>query len=278
MSRMFHLMSWLRSGRAPVSRGLVNRIMYDMIYSVPAVARGGFFNHGFHPPAPDMPLAPGLAESPLQAAYYDFALRLHPGPAPVPGSLLDIGCGSGGGLLQAAACFPGTRLAGIDQSGRGIRQARRRLRAITPGVDLRRGAADRLPFADASFDRVESVGVIGYVDRAALMAEIGRVLRPGGIASLTGGAMDTPLSWLRQRLEAAGREAGLHEVRFTETTANCFAAVEMDGPRHAAMIEKLPSVVRGYAREWAALPGSLRHQMYLDRRRLEFGMVFAKAG
>jgi SAM-dependent methyltransferase len=278
MSRMFHLMDWLRSGRAPIRRSVVNRIMYDVIYSLPAVARGGFFNHGFHPPATDMALAPGLAHSPLQAAYYDFALRLHPGPSPAPAALLDIGCGSGGGLLQAAACFPGASLAGIDPSGRGIRQARRRLRAITPAVDLRRGSADRLPFPDASFDRVVSVGVIGYVDRAALLAEIARVLRPGGIASLTGGALDTPLSWLRQRLEAAGRDVGLHALRFTETTANCFAAVEIDGPRHAAMIEKLPGIIRGYAREWAALPGSLRHQMYLDRRRLEFGMVFVKAG
>lgn len=277
MSRLFHVMSWLRREESPVRRQVVNRVMYDLIYSVPAVARGGFFNHGYHPPAPDMPPAPDLAESPLQAAYYDFALRVHPGPVARPMAVLDVGCGSGGGLLQAAACFPGARLAGIDQSGRGIRQARHRLRAISPAVELHRGSADKLPFADASFDRVVSVGLVGYVDHQAMLREIARVLRPRGIATLTGGTLDTPQSWTRQRLELAGRGVGLYAVRFTDTTPNCFAALEIDAARHAALIAKLPGFIRGYAREWAALPGSLRYRMYTEGRRQEFAMVFSKA-
>jgi ubiquinone/menaquinone biosynthesis C-methylase UbiE len=51
----------------------------------------------------------------------------------------------------------------------------------TPNVDLRQAPAERLPFDDASFDYVVSTLVLCTVDDVpASLAEIRRVLRPGG--------------------------------------------------------------------------------------------------
>jgi SAM-dependent methyltransferase len=54
-------------------------------------------------------------------------------------------------------------------------------RARSHGVDLRPGPAERLPFAEGSFDTVVATGVFCAVDDArAALAEVHRVLRPGG--------------------------------------------------------------------------------------------------
>lgn len=54
-------------------------------------------------------------------------------------------------------------------------------RAREHGIDLRAAPAEQLPFGDASFDAVVSTGVFCSVDDPdAAMAEVHRVLRPGG--------------------------------------------------------------------------------------------------
>jgi SAM-dependent methyltransferase len=91
-------------------------------------------------------------------------------------SLLDLGCGEG---LLALLKRKDVYLAGIDLSPELVEMATRN------GYDEARvGELTRLPFADASFDYVVSLDVFGHVDfgdKDALLAEIKRVLRPGGV-------------------------------------------------------------------------------------------------
>ena len=96
-------------------------------------------------------------------------------------SLCDLGCGSGGTLV-AAASAPSLRLAGIDRDARAVSDAFANLDGSD--VDLVVGElSERLPWADATFDRVVCHNVLEcLIDPADLIEEAGRVLVSGGIA------------------------------------------------------------------------------------------------
>ena len=102
---------------------------------------------------------------------------------------------------------------GLDQSDEMLAGARRRL-AREPGlaerVELVRGEAERLGFADAEFDHLTFTYLLRYVDDpGATLAELARVVRPGGrVASLEFGLPEPPLWrplwWLYTRIGLPG--------------------------------------------------------------------------
>jgi ubiquinone/menaquinone biosynthesis C-methylase UbiE len=91
------------------------------------------------------------------------------------GRTLDLGCGTGRNLPWLPA---GARAVGVDPSPPAIRRARRR----APAVPLVIARAEALPFRDGTFDTVLSGLVFCSVgDPARGLAEVRRVLRPGGM-------------------------------------------------------------------------------------------------
>ncbi len=95
--------------------------------------------------------------------------------------VLDVGCGAGVEVVRLARA--GARTTGVDIAESAITLARQNLEQ--QGLQARLEVADgeHLPFPDASFDFVFAHGVVQYTgnDRA-MVAEIHRVLRPGGLA------------------------------------------------------------------------------------------------
>ena len=104
-------------------------------------------------------------------------LRAEIGPAPAAGGrALDAGCGTGFQTTVLAA--GGWEPHGVDISGALLAVARARI----PGAALSRATLEALPYGDGAFDVVVCCGsTLSFVDdpRRAL-AELGRVLRPGG--------------------------------------------------------------------------------------------------
>jgi arsenite methyltransferase len=106
-------------------------------------------------------------------------------------TVVDIGCGAGMDLLLAARRVGATgRAIGVDMT-EAMRQ-RAAAGALACGfehVDIRAGDATELPVEDHSVDVVISNGVLNLVpDKREAVAEIARVLKPGGrvqIADIT---------------------------------------------------------------------------------------------
>lgn len=135
--------------------------------------------------------------------------------------LLDVGCGTGANLLALA---DRSLAAGIDVEPEAIAWCRQRGLALTAV-----GTATALPFPDASFDVVLSCDVLSHQrlpDRLQPVAEMARVLRPGGRLLLNVPACQWLLSshdravqmdrrFSRRDIDELLRRAGLVPLRVT---------------------------------------------------------------
>ena len=98
-------------------------------------------------------------------------------------TVLDIGCGAGfDTLIAARQVGPSGHVISVDMTEAMLARAGEGARALNlDNVDLRQGFAETLPLEDASVDVVISNGVINLTpDKAAVMVEVHRVLKPGG--------------------------------------------------------------------------------------------------
>ena len=106
--------------------------------------------------------------------------------------LLDLGCGGGRHAFQAVRM--GARVVALDAAAAEVSQVRDTIGAMLDAGEVAaedeagvvQGDALRLPFADASFDRVIASEVLEHIpEDDAAMAELSRVLRPGGTMAVT---------------------------------------------------------------------------------------------
>jgi len=101
------------------------------------------------------------------------AAVLHVGRAPE--RILDVGCGTGEGTLFLAREFPQARVRGVDISEEMVRAAVAKVGLDPEGrIAFKLGDAAALPYPDDSFDLVAQLNMPPFV------AELARVLRPGG--------------------------------------------------------------------------------------------------
>ena len=93
--------------------------------------------------------------------------------------VLDLGCA--GGFMAEALTQKGARVTGIDPAAKAIDAAKQRARAVGQSIDYDVGVGEDLPYADGRFDAVVCVDVLEHVsDLAKVLAEVDRVLKPGG--------------------------------------------------------------------------------------------------
>jgi ubiquinone/menaquinone biosynthesis C-methylase UbiE len=150
---------------------------------------------------------------------------LRPGQA-----VLDIGCGTGTLAVLIKKEHPGIEVTGLDPDPLALERATRK--AARAGVQVRfdRGFGDALPYPDARFDRVFSSMMfhhLGKNERTKTLAEVHRVLKPGGrleFVDLAGGSHNFLAQVLHggqlnaamaERLIARMREAGFVDARHT---------------------------------------------------------------
>ena len=104
-----------------------------------------------------------------------------------PGNVLDVATGTAG-VAIALATQTEARIRGVDLSDAMLARGRERVRAagLEDRIELVPGRAESLPYAKGSFDAVSFTYLLRYVaDPEATVAELARVIRPGGgMASL----------------------------------------------------------------------------------------------
>jgi SAM-dependent methyltransferase len=118
--------------------------------------------------------------------------------------ILEIGCGTGNLLLAAKRAQPDAVAVGLDPDLTALARASRKARRRGVAVQLDRGYADDLPYADDSVDVVLSSFMLHHVpggQRENAMREVRRVLRPGGALHLVdiGGAAAPVDGWVARR-------------------------------------------------------------------------------
>jgi SAM-dependent methyltransferase len=92
--------------------------------------------------------------------------------------LLDVGCGTGRFAVYARHRL-GARVWGVDPSAEMLLRAR--ARSDARGIGWKQGVAERLPFRDGWFDAAHMHLVVHTLtDRSRAVAEVARVLGPGG--------------------------------------------------------------------------------------------------
>lgn len=116
---------------------------------------------------------------------------------------LDVGCGTGIYLLRLAAM--GLSCTGIDPSGKMLQIAGEKAKRAGLEVELVRGVAESLPFADSSFDLVFSVTAMEFFsDPGRAVGEMIRVTRDGGRVGI--GVLNLASPWgFRRKLRDSVR-------------------------------------------------------------------------
>ncbi|MEZ5994788.1 MAG: class I SAM-dependent methyltransferase [Hyphomonadaceae bacterium] len=139
--------------------------------------------------------------------------------------LLDLACGNGRFLRQVLEARPRIQATGLDLSPAYCAEARARLERW-PQVEIVTGAAEQAPFEAASFDAVTCIYLFHELPprvRRDVIAEVARVLKPGGVFILADSIQTGDAPDLDRMLEYF--PVGFHEPYFNSYLKEDFTAL-----------------------------------------------------
>jgi ubiquinone/menaquinone biosynthesis C-methylase UbiE len=129
-------------------------------------------------------------------------------PLPAGTRLLEVGCGRGAGAAIIVRHYQPAVLHAVDLDLRMIRKASRYVKAhLRDRIALHVADAEHLPFRSGRMDGVFGFGVLHHVpDWRRALAEMARVLKPGGVYCLEEFYPPAYQNWLTRRLLVHPRE------------------------------------------------------------------------
>ncbi len=235
---------------SPPLRRALWRMWYDILAKRFGQAEFTFMNYGYSPEG-----APALVlESADERDRYPIQLYQHvTETVDLSGTtVLEVGCGRGGGSSYLARYRQPAAMTGVDLSPEAITLCTRRHQV--PGLSFQLGDAESLPFAAGIFDavvNVESSHCYGSMPR--FLSEVKRVLRPGG-----------HFLWAdmrrREAVEATRTqfaEAGLECLGETPVTPGVLRALDQMTGERSQMVRKLvPGIFARAVEDFAGVKGS----------------------
>lgn len=246
---------------------LVHRIGYNPVvmrlfakYGYPLMTRwaGGqellFLGPGYEE---DPPMAIALTESdqpdrfPIQL-YHRLATE-----ADLAGKrVLEVSCGHGGGASYLVRTFHPASYVGLDLNPAAIDFCRRH--HVLPALEFVQGDAEKLPFDDESFDVVLNVEAShSYPHFSTFLAEVARVLRPGGVLLYA----DLRIADRVEEWDTALHSAPMTVRASTVINAEIIRGYELNSQQRRDQIgEHVPRFFRSFAGDFAGVEGSGNYQ------------------
>ena len=249
---------------SPWARRVLWRWWYDRLARRLVTDRWTFMNYGLMWPESEEPVRLAPEDEPDR-----YCVKLYHRVA-TPGRLagrevLEVGCGRGGGAAFVARHHAPARIIGVDFSPHAVAFCQHRHREAN--LCFQAGDAERLPFADGSFDavlNVESSHCYGSME--SFVREVARVLRPGGVFLLADLRAVKEMAALEALLRA---QPTLEMVEREDLTPMVVAALQADHERKRALIaEAIPRREQARFREFAGLTGSQVHSAFVKRTML----------
>lgn len=166
--------------------------------------------------------------------------------------VLEVSCGHGGGASYLTRTFRPRHYTGLDLNRSGVAFCTQRHRI--DGLDFVVGDATQLPFADASFDAVINVEASHcYPSFAGFLAEVSRVLRPGGDFLYADFRFNSMIpEWERDLAAAALVPRASRKIE-----REVLRGLDRNSERSTALIERhLPRFLHPLGRDFAGIKGS----------------------
>jgi ubiquinone/menaquinone biosynthesis C-methylase UbiE len=188
-------------------------------------------------------------------------------------TVLEVGCGRGGGLHFLFQLLHPGHTSGLDFSQNAISDCQLTFAKDKERLHFMQGDAMALPFDAAAFDIVfnaESSHI--YSDQAKFLREVARVLRTDGhfvIADYRTAGEGIA------RFKAEAQAAGLTLQTERSISKDVLAACKADTARREALVAQAPAFARNYLMEYVMADGTKEFQNF-ERDYSYFIMVFGK--
>ena len=166
--------------------------------------------------------------------------------------VLEISCGHGGGASYLMRTLKPKKYTALDLNPKGIAFCKNQHRVT--GLEFVQGDACSLAFGDGSFDVVINIEASHcYPDFPGFLAEVSRVLKPGGYFLYADFRFEDGMeAWE----EALGKSA-LKLIDSKNISREVLRGMEINSARSLALLDrKLPALLQGLGRDFAGVKGS----------------------
>lgn len=264
-------MAWLNRGVHRIRQGCspLRRPFWSLAYSLYGrIVKDEypFMNYGYEPEPGEMQvpdLAPQDEPERVCIQMYHRVATLVEGADALRGKdVLEVGCGRGGGASYLARYLSPRRMVGVDLGRTNIATCRRA--HSSPNLEFLQGDAQALPLPDSSVDvvvNVESSHAYPSFDR--FLAEVARVLRPGGWLLLADVRDAEALRGFEESLAAAPWEPALRR----SLAEGVVRSMQRDGERRRqAVLARFPRPLQQPFLCFCGVPGSPVHRALQEGR------------
>jgi SAM-dependent methyltransferase len=238
-------------------------LYYDLAFRVAKAWGVSCFNYGYAPLSPAVASDAQCGE-PYQLEMYRQAAQAVGAERFRGAIVLEVSCGLGGGLAYLARTMNVGIAVALDRAQPGVRSARDRF-----GLPSVKADALSLPLATASVDLVLNVEASHVYFGDPFLAEVRRVLKPGGQLALIDSRDLTPgdaEKYMRDHLAPNG----LRLSTFRDVTANVVDSCVADSPRREKLLARVPFFLRPPLRPMLGVEGSSRYECFRSRKTTYF--------